>query len=180
VTDGQLVVLGAVLEGGGHVLLARDLLSAAQRKAKLTRRNQLVQVPGLVSEGSIGVPQVTTTEEQAPPPEPTLPERVEAVEARVEEVAASVDRLEEKMKDDLRAVSDQAARLVAEARREVFDSYQEARGLLGEELWGASMAALGGHRAFRRRTRAQYAGQRLVHLTGRSLFLFRRIRVDGR
>jgi hypothetical protein len=128
VSDGQLVVLGAVLEGVGLVLLALDLLSAAQRKAKLTRPNQLVQVPGLVSEGSIGVPQVTTTGEQAPPPEPTLPERVEAVEARVEEVAASVDRLEERMKDDLRAVSDEAARWVAEARREVFDSYQEARG----------------------------------------------------
>lgn len=136
-SDGELTFLiasGAALEGLGLLLVALDLLRAGKRRAELTRPDQLVQVGGIASESSFGVPLVVTTGEQPPAPEPTLDERVAAVAGRIEDVARSLSDLEKRIEEDIRSASDSAAKMVAEARREIFDAFQRTRGLVGHEI----------------------------------------------
>jgi len=131
-----LMIGGGIAEAMGLALVAYDILVTARRQAKLMQPDQLVQIgPAIEHPRAIFSPTVTGGAPPVEPPVPTIEERVAALEERMDRVAHELEKAPEEIS---RKMSDEIDPQVREVRREVFDRFQDARGLLGSEL-GANL-----------------------------------------
>jgi hypothetical protein len=127
---------GAILEVAGLALVAYDIWISARRQAKLLRRDQLVQLESIVHSREIATPLVVSGGK--PPEEPRAPpveERVAALEERADRTERALEKTPEEIS---REMTDLIDRRINEVKREVFERFQDARGLLGSEL-GANL-----------------------------------------
>jgi hypothetical protein len=129
-----LMIGGASAEAAGLALVAYDIWASSRRQARLTRRNQLVQIgPAIEHDRPFGI----TAVGGAPPgarPVRSLEERVAGLEEGIQGLRQALDEAREHQVQVSRQLTDEIARQVAEARREVFERFEDARGLLGSEL----------------------------------------------
>lgn len=127
---------GAIAEAAGLGLVAYDILVTTRRQAKLMRRDQLIQLgPALEHDRAMGLPTVVGGAPPEEAPEPPIEERLAALEERVDRIADDLEKVPERIS---REMSDQIDRRVNAVQRDVFERFQDARGLLGSEL-GANL-----------------------------------------
>jgi hypothetical protein len=133
-----LMIAGAAAEAAGLALVAYDIWASSRRQAKLMRRNQLVQIgTALEHDRALGIRAVGG----APPGARrvrSIEERVMELEERVAGLHRYLEEAREHQVQVSRQLTDEIARQVAEARREIFERFEDARGLLGNEL-GANL-----------------------------------------
>lgn len=121
------MVIGAVLEVAGLVFVALDVRQSHREVERRTRPDQLVQIsPALEHSRALGAI-VVVGGQQPEPEEPSLDERVSTLEREVAKVTRDLEAFEERETQAHRELTDRAAALVGEARRETFDVGQDAR-----------------------------------------------------
>jgi hypothetical protein len=120
-----LVIAGALLEVGGGLLLVTDVVSSLKRQRAYRSRPQTVYVgASLSAEGSLMVAAITGGRE------PTVEERVAALEGSVRTLRDTIDEQRTTLRDELRKDAEQAARHVGMRADDRFDAIEAA--LLGE------------------------------------------------
>ena len=129
-----LLVIGALLELSGLVLVAWDVLTARRQRADLSRPDKLIQPSA--ARGSTEVSGTVTAEGGGPPPVPTLEDRVASIESGLSALHARLDAEAERHVDEHRELTDRIGGWIAEVRREVFDLEQRLRPVIGSVAAG--------------------------------------------
>lgn len=143
-----LLICGAGPELAGFVLVAWDVIDDRRELRALSGRDVLIQSGAARLDMKVGM---TTEVVRDPVPVPSVDERVATLESEVELLKRTLNETAERERAARRALSDQAATWVAEARRETWELRQELRPLIGRvsagnlrrRSWGVVLFAVG-------------------------------------